>query len=669
MRRGHHVDVFKCIALGFLAILNTSQIASATNADAERRIEQTVDLLQGNPIAELKVTTHPVKPQQRFSRHFNISLSARAYLQLMTDPSKDASSSTLLEKVGQYYIDHPDEIKDPDSAYWAGEYHAVALARFGTNGSLRPEAIPRKSERKMLEYMLLYVNYWSRLELYQFSLKHQTYYYWNSENHWWQEIVTAWGYLLALKDDPEFKGTVLGDGQTVKHHYDANVAYMKEHMRQRARKGFLVEISSGSYAGRMHNMYNLIHDVSPDEELKALAGKFLDLWWIFWAEEQISGERGGGKVRHRKLRGLLPNSENHMVPAWYYFGIGPRDMGYLRNLDDTSLVLAANYMQLLSDYRPADITYDILAERANAPAFSITQRRVGKSAGQDEAAPKKIKNIKSDRPASENINKYKFYEYEKTDVLKYSWVSPNFILGTNMRPPHEVSSWVAGSAQGWWHGLLLAGNDPTYPERVIPTLIYPSDSMGEQYAVQSKGSLMARKLDDVWSKSSDNRKHPMGIYISVGLKRRTEMKDEFIFINGPKAWVAVRAANTGFVKSDETLTPKHRRAGNFYRLKEGTQPVIIEAAEHGDYPSFQAFKDAVRNAELTDQDGVYEYESLSGDKLTMFDDRSFPMIKGEPVNYTPPFAYRSPYVSAAWDSGIITVTAGDKQHVLDFTAH
>lgn len=669
MKRGHQVDVFMRLAAGFLAILSAGHIASATDADAERRIEQTVALLQKKPIVELEVTTHPVKPQQRFSRYFNMSLSARAYLQLMTDPSKDAQSGALLEEVGQYYLDHPDEIEDPDSAYWAGEYHAEALAKFGTNGTLRPGAIPRTSERKMLEYMLLYVNYWSRLELYEFSLKHQTYYYWNSENHWWQEIVTAWGYLLSLKDDPEFKDTVLGDGQAVQHHYDANVAYMKEHMRQRARKGFLVEISSGGYAGRMHNMYNLIYDVSPDEDLKALACKSLDLWWVFWAEEQISGERGGGKVRHRKLRGLLPNSENHMVPAWYYFGLGSKDMAYLRDLDDTSLVLAANYMQLLSDYRPADITYEILAERENAPAFSITQRRVGKSAGQDETAPKKIKNIKSDRPASENINKYKFYDYEQTDVLKYSWVSPHFILGTNMRPPYDVSSWVAGSAQGWWHGLLLAGNDPAYPERVVPTLIYPSDSMGEQYAVQSKGSMMARKLNDVWSKASDNRKHPMGIYISEGLKQHTQIKGDFIFINSPKAWVAVRAVNTDFVKSNATLVPKFQRAGNFYRLKEDTRPVIIEAAELGDYPSFEAFQDAVRNANLTYQDGVYEYESLSEDRLTLFDDRSYPRINGVRVNYTPSFAYQSPYVSAPWDSGVISVTAGEKRHTLDFTAH
>jgi len=644
---------------------------SAFGGDSERetRMEQVLEYFTANPVEENPITGHPVRPEKRFSRLFNISLSARAYLQLMTDPSKDASSSALLEKIAQYYIDHPDEIKDPDSAYWAGEYHSAALARFGVNGTERKGAILRDAERKMLEYMVLYVEHWSRPDLYDFSLKHQTYYYWNSENHWWQEIVTAWGYLLALKEDPEFRDLILSDGRSVQKHYEANAAYMKEHMRQRASKGFLVEISSGGYAGRIHNMYHLIYDISPDEDLKALAGKSLDLWWGFWAEEQISGERGGGKVRHRKLRGLKPFSENHMVPAWYYFGTGARDLEYLKGLKDTSLVMAANYLRLLSDYRPAPIVSDILADRDRAPAFSITQRRIGKSAGQDKTAPDEIRNIKSDRPAREKISKYKFYVYEDTDILKYSWVSPNFVLGTNMRPPYDVSSWVAGSAQGWWHGLLLKGKDGKYPERVVPTLIYPRDSMGAQYAVQSKNSLMARKLNDVWSEASDNTKHPMGVFVSKRLKPYTTTDGEFIFINGPSTWVAVRAVDTTLTPADELLTKGQQQAGTFYRLENENQPVIIEAAERGDYENFTAFKMAVKRATLVHQKGAHHYDSLSGDRLSMFDDRAQPMINGETINYNPAMAYDSRYISSLWDSGIITVNAGGKEYVLDFTVH
>jgi hypothetical protein len=130
----------------------------------------------------------------------------------------------------------------------------------------------------------------------------------------------------------------------------------------------------------------------------------------------------------------------------------------------------------------------------------------------------------------------------------------------------------------------------------------------------------------------------------------------------------VRAAGSEFAPANHLLEPRHARAGTFYGLANDTVPVIIEAAELSDYPSFEAFKDAARAAALSHSDGVHRYESLSGDVLSMFDDRSPPRINGAPVDYTPDMAYRSRYVSSAWDSGVITVTVSGRQHVLDFVA-
>jgi hypothetical protein len=652
-----------CLAL---LVSHATSTAAQSPAAADERIADILAHAVANPLEPLDVGTHPEQLGQAFSRPYNISRSARAYLQLMTDPSRDANSAQLLSEVAQYYIDHPEEMPDPDSTYWAGEYHAAILAKFGSNGTVRPSALPRDVEVKLLTYMASYVRYWSRPDRYAFSRTHDTFYYWNSENHWWQEIVTSWGYLQALKNDPEFSDLILNDGRSVSEHYEITVDYMKEHMRQRARKGFFVEISSGGYAGRMHNMNYMIDEISPDPELRRLARLSLDLWWTFWAEEQISGERGGGKVRHRRLRGLLPNSESHMPSAWYYHGLGTRNMDYVRGVPPSSIALAGDYIRLLSDYRPPAYVTDILNDRLSAPAFAVTQRRVGRSAGQDENGPPEIINEVRTVFDRESIPSHKFYDIENSDVLKYSWVSPSFVLGTNMRPPHDVREWVAGSAQGWWHGLLLEHPGTPYPQRVVPTLIYPGDSMGEQYAVQSRGSLMARKLNDAWSPNQDNANYPMGVYISDGLRRHTSLEGDFIFINSPTTWVAVRAAGSVFVSANNVLAPEQARAGTFYRLENDTVPVIIEAAEHADYPNFEAFKAAVRAAALSHADGIYDYQSLSGDRLSMFDDRSRPRINGEAINYTPSVAYSSRYVYSDWDSGRITVTVAGHQHVLDF---
>jgi hypothetical protein len=660
-----HLNLVVSCCLALLVSLATPAAAQSPAA-ADERIADFLDYAIANPLEPLDVATHPEVPGQSFSRPYNVSRSARAYLQMMTDPSKDANSAQILEEVAQYYIDHPEEIPDPDSTYWAGEYHALILAKFGSNGTVRPSALPRDVEVKLLAYMEIYVRYWSRLDRYAFSRTHDTFYYWNSENHWWQEIVTSWGYLQALKNDPQFSGLVLNDGRTVSEHYDLTVDYMKEHMRQRARKGFFVEISSGGYAGRMHNMYYMIDEISPDPELRRLARLSLDLWWTFWAEEQVSGERGGGKVRHRRLRGLLPNSEAQMPSVWYYLGLGTRNMDYVRGVPRSSIALAGDYIRLLSDYRPPAFVTDILNDRLSAPAFPVTQRRVGRSAGQDENGPPEIVNQARTAFDREAIPSHKFYDIENSDVLKYSWVSPNFVLGTNMRPPHHVTEWVAGSAQGWWHGLLLEHPGTPFPQRVVPTLIYPGDSMGEQYAIQSRGSFMARRLNDAWTANQNNANFPMGVYISDGLRRHTSLEGDFIFINSPTAWVAVRAAGSEFTPANDVLEPQHARSGTFYRLEDENLPVIIEAAEHSDYPSFEAFKTAVRSAALRQSDGAHHYESLSGDRLSMFDDRSLPRINGEVIDYTPSIAYSSRYTHSDWDSGVITVTVAGRQHVLDF---
>ncbi len=627
----------------------------AADSVVDKRFAEVIAHIKDNPVVELAITTHPKRPKQTFSRLFNISLSSRAYFQLHTNPSLDASSGKMLEKVAQYYLDHPKQLRDQDSAYWAGEYHSGAVVKFGINGTKRKGAIPRKSELVVLEYMLAYVNYWSRPVHYDFSLKHQTYFYWRSENHWWQEIVTTWGYLLALKNDPDYANRKLKDGKSIKEHYDINTAYMKQHMQQRARKGFLLEISSGGYSTRMHNMWYTIYDLSPDNDLRDLARNTLDLWWAFWAEEQISGERGGGKVRHRRLRGLAPNTESHMIPAWFYFGTGSIGLADIKKIKPNTIRLAVHYIALFSGYRPDEVVYLILEDRKKAPAYAITQRRLGRSA---------LNRVKV--PDSLTEEKANCFDFEKGDCLKYSWVTKNFVLGTVMRPPCHVTEWARGSAQSWWHGLLIAGEgskDP--PERVVPAVLYKGDSSGEQYAIQSKGSFMARKLSDAVGRRK-KKAFPFGIYISKGLMEKTEVHGDFLFINSPRCWVAVRAVGTRFIKADSKLTPGQQKLGSFFSMENDLNPIIIEAADPGSYENFQTFRKAAEKAEVRSTKGKHIYHALSGDVFVMRDDRSNPTINNQKISYNPSMAYLSRYVNSKWDSGIVKISAGGTEKILHF---
>lgn len=655
MNRIHNVTAlpFKPLA-SVLLLLGSLTAGGLAQSPVEQRFAAVIAHVKEHPINELPVGTHPKKRNVVFCRPFNISLSARAYFRLHTEPSLDAFSNQDLVKVARWYLDHPDKVRDPDSAYWAGEYHAAVLAKFGSRGTERKGAITRKTELLLLEYMFAFVNYWSRLEHYKASLKYETYYYWSTENHWWQEVVTSWGYLLTLKDDPDFKDRKLDDGKSIQEHYERTCEYVKQHMQQRARKGFLLEISSGGYSTRMHNMWYLIYDIASDEKMRELARNTLDLYWTFWAEEELAAERGGGKVRHRDLRGLGPNSEAHLIPAWLFFGAGTKGLEYIKTIRPDELALAANYMVLFSGYVPDRVIGEILKDRNTAPPYSITQRRLGK-----EAPTEKV-------PEAAEMEG-NLYDFKQGDCLKYSWVTPNFILGTVMRPPYDGEAWQRGTAQGWWHGLLISsGNPHVPPERVVPTFIQEQDISSDQYAVQSKGSMMARKLLRGYGR--DNSGTPMGIFVSSGLREYTEQAGDFLFINSPRCWVAVRSTGGDFTLSNRLLSKNQEAKGDFYKPANDFQPVIIEAADPGTFVSFETFKKAALGAALASIHGRCSYASLSGDQLTMFDDRAKPRINEMEINYNPEMAYDSRYVKSHWDSGVVEITVRGTKKVLNFMA-
>jgi hypothetical protein len=644
---------FISFAFGLLCLGNSPAVSLADTA-AEQRFKAVIAHVKEHPINELPVGTHPKKKNVVFCRPFNLSLSARAYFRLHTEPSLDTLSNQDLEKVARWYLDHPDKVRDPDSSYWAGEYHAAVLAKFGSRGTERKGAVTRKTELLLLEYMFDFVNYWSRLEHYKASIKYQTYYYWSSENHWWQEVVTSWGYLLTLKDDPDFKDRKLDDGKSIQEHYERTCEYMKQHMQQRARKGFLLEISSGGYSTRMHNMWYLIYDIASDENMRNLARNTLDLYWAFWAEEELAAERGGGKVRHRDLRGLGPNSEAHLIPAWLFFGAGTKGLEYIKTIGPDEIALAVNYMVLFSGYLPDPVIREILRDRNTAPPYSITQRRLGK-----EVPTEKV-------PEAAEMEG-NLYDFKQGDCLKYSWVTTNFILGTVMRPPYDGEAWQKGTSQGWWHGLLISSGKPNIPpERVVPTFIQEKDISSDQYAVQSKGSFMTRKLLRGYGR--DNSRTPMGIFVSSGLKEYTEQAGSFFFINSPQCWVAVRSTGGDFVLSNSHLLKNLKAKGDFYKPADDRQPMIIEAVDPGSQENFETFKQAALRAPLASGKGRYSYASLSGDLLTMFDDRSTPQINQRAINYNPAMAYDSRYVKSKWDSGIVEISAGGTKKVLNFMA-
>lgn len=569
-----------------------------------------------------------------FSRSFTRDTSARALL-LLSEDRNTARANELFGEVCHFYLNcDVDHLVNRDSFYWATEAYLHLYHKFSSQGTRRPGALAPETERAFLAMIWRYVenSQLTPMELLELGKEHDGYWYDSSENHWCMEVVTLWSFCEILADVPEYAGRRLPEGKTPAEMADYLTDYLKIYIRGRAAKGFLTEIASGGYNSRMLAMFSSIQDYAKDQRLREMARDIQDLYWAFWAEEQIAGERGGGKVRQRSWKGLIPNKESVSLMAWMYFGAGNP------GVDAPPMIINTIY----SSYYPRDIVQRLVTKRKRHAPYAIVQRRVGKN--MDNA------------PTTGTLKKY--YDTQG-HVLRYSWCEESFILGTCMRPPLEMSAWPIGSTQSWHHGLIIEGDG--LAERVVPKVLL-QDTFNEQYAVQSKGTLICRRLP-----SERNGKAPMGIFISMGLVQYMQREGQDVFINSPKAHVAIRFVGGGHEEFDLSVIPEIHEHGIYLKNDDMYSPVILEVAAPDMFADFAAFKEAVLSQDAEVKKGRLEYATIYGDTLTMFTTPdNIPLINGEEIDYHPDIVYQSPFIRSQYGSGIIDITVGEEALTLDF---
>ena len=86
-----------------------------------------------------------------------------------------------------------------------------------------------------------------------------------------------------------------------------------------------------------------------------------------------------------------------------------------------------------------------------------------------------------------------------------------------------------------------------------------------------------------------------------------------------------------------------------------------------DASSFDAFKRMVKASKIRLNGPVLEDKTIYGEQLTFDTSASeVPTINGNSVNYSPRKVFESPFLNADWNSGIVTITKGDRKKVLNF---
>lgn len=611
-------------------------------AGVDARVDAIFQAEAGKPLVRAKKNPPLSKGRGPYVRGYSFSIMAYAARCLYLNEQIEEANAALAENA-QYYLDNPLTIVDRDSFHWHADVVMRLIELYGTHGSVHPGRITPKTEAKLLEPIWIYVNKCSWPKSYEYK-KSKTWNLHSSENHHAMHFTVCWHFAKLAKDNPTYKDRNLMHGGTLADHYQGWSDFFVEYCKERARRGFGVEMMSAGYnATMMKAIYNF-YDFG-ERDAKKAAGLLLDLYFAYWAQEQIDGVQGGGKSRIYFGKGLSGNKGGAAILTWLYFDIGsqPELNGHDIN-------------PLLSSYRPPAVVVDIARDVAGRGRYEVYQRaqglgKQGHTFPLMDAHEKEHNQLNTDGGG----------------ILRYSYCDPAFIMGTPMVEARPLSDWIAISSQNRWQGVIFAGEDDA---RIVP-VVRPKDSwraLNAQWSVQHKGTLITQKL------KTHKGGGPMLVWFSKeGLSEKPLVENGIVFLEADRAYAAIRVAQGDYDWHDGPFVAKSAtgsrttRDGRAIVPENEYAPVIVEVIAKTDIESFKAFQAKVKHAKLEMKGKVLHYTGIYGDTLTL--DTSFKTtqtINGKPVDYAPPFVYKSPFMNADYEQGVIKISKGDRKTILDF---
>ena len=606
------------------------------------RCGKLIEAQRGKPFEQAEIE-YDWNDRGNFTRKYAHSVTLFAMQAFHLDEHVDEANDGL-QKLCRHYLDHPTDLYEAHSFHWSGALYNRLWAFFAEGGSVAADRMDEATQALMLEMMWA----WSRkasVDLNSSTNPDGMWRFPNSENHHAMGIVTTLGFCGVLKGLTEYVNRTFDDGQNASAHYAAWMAYLKAYFRARSGKGQSVEIASKSYNAHTIQMWYNVFDFAEDAVLRRMAGDFLDLYWATWAEEQIDGIRGGGKNRIYQGPGSRTAALGGVVDMAALY-LGERVDGKINAMD---------WVVATSGYRMPFEVMRLALEVEARGEYEVVQRCMGLTESGWERKP-----LPPVVPFGYNGLRSDFGGF-----LRYSYCTPDFVMGTLMSEARPYTDWSAGAAQNRWQGVIFRGHADAaiVPECLAVdrhlNLQNHANTVNQHWSVQAKGTLITQKLacSELSKQTGDSR-----VWISSqGLTDPVE-KDGWVFLESDGAFAGVRVARGGYAWDAE-----EPGKGRWLRCEDDLSPIVIEVGRKVNYANAAAFEDAVLGNELRWSGDMLEYEGVSGDLFRFpADFGSIPEINGLRVDYAPGEVYNSPFVKSDWDSGEVVLTYDGSVRVLDF---
>ncbi|HEX5789512.1 MAG TPA: hypothetical protein VFY13_00085, partial [Luteolibacter sp.] len=483
----------------------------------EKRVEAIFRAEAGKPLVRARKESPISKGRPDYTREYSYSIvafAARCYhLGEML-----AEADEAIRENAQHYLDHPAGIHDRDSFQWHAEIVMRLIEMYGSKGCVHAGRMSEATEKLALEPIWQYASQaWLEKAACDEKSIWQQY---GSENHHAMDFTVNWHFAKLAKDRAEYRDRKYKDGSTAAQQSKAWDDYVIAYCRARGRKSLCSEMRSDGYNTTLiKGFYNFYDFGKP--EVRQAAGLFLDLYFAYWAEEQIDGHMGGGASRLKGNNAFVMSRQGkNAALAWYYFGIG-KAQDHLSGHDIGALT---------SSYRPPLVVADIALDAEGRGTYEIRQRAQGLVVPGGQGSSFTIATAKEPPTRMRN---------DGGGIVRYSYCTPQFILGTPMVEARPNADWAAISAQSRWQGAIFAREgDP----RVVP-LVRASDNrvvFNGFWSVQSKGTLITQKL------KGNKGGAEMIVFISErGLPEPVE-KGDVVFVDAQSAYAAIRVPVGGW---------------------------------------------------------------------------------------------------------------------------
>ena len=515
-------------------------------------------------------------------------------------------------------------IEDNDLDYqflWEADLFFRIYELFNQTSKFFPGRLTSTAEADMCEIMWLWAKSHSKMT----NASMTTWELFGSENRDSMELTGWWGSVKVLRDVYPYNTYTLDDGYTAQQHYQAWNSFLKEYFLERSKRGFLVEIAAVGYSPYTLQMWYNCFDFTEDPELKELAKMSLDLWWADWAQEQINTVRGGGKARVYQEDALLASSDSCASMAWFYFGEGNAN-----NKHPKVMCLAT------SEYRLPLVVMDIALDVSGRGNYESSSKRLG---------------LMVDGYPDSDPDTMDYFIDSTGGILKYSYCTPDFIIGTLMFEKRDYEDWAGISCQNRWVGAIFA-DDPD--SRIFPQCegLVNGKTYNQYWTVQNEGTLIVQKIDDSLSYQTGD----MRVYFSDDLITVKSESNNWVFINGPSAYAAVRPAWGGYTWDTND--------NNWMLFNQELAPAIIEVVQASDYASFAAFQTDVLNNSLTVYTNdriVYEGLQSSGTFTFYTNSDDLPKIDGTEIDLYPNHTFQSPFLNEDLETGLVGITKDGRE--------